>query len=532
MAGPDTSAATALPGAVASEIGVGCRGLTRRFGNTLALDGVDLDVAVGSIHALVGQNGAGKSTCLGIIAGRIKPTSGEVLILGDNHQYGSPRAAQDAGVAAVYQELTVIPQLTPQANAFLPRPLTRGGLLRRGAMRRRYEQACSSLGTPPAPDVPVGRLTVAQQQLVEITRAVMSDSRILLLDEPTAALAPEERRALYRVLHSLRDAGSTIVLVSHNLDEVLANADAVTVFREGYVIDTRPASEWTKPELIESMIGDSSRDLLAAVTTGRTLAEDDSRGAARAAAAVRLKVDGIQLAGRLSDVSFEVRAGEVLGVVGLMGSGRSSLLRALSGLEPGTRGKVEIDGVSKSFPTSPRAAQALGIALLPEERKTQGVFLRMSAAENVALPRLRSLGRFGFLGPRRVESKTQPYLTAMGVSRSKTGHAAGTLSGGNQQKLLFARMSFIKPGVLLADEPTRGIDIGAKADILEEVRRLAREDGVAVVLVSSETEEVIAFSDRILVMAGGRIVDELDASKASEHELLQGAFNVDGVSAS
>jgi ABC-type sugar transport system ATPase subunit len=525
---PADDATTKHSRGAAGASGVGCRGLTRSFGSTLALDNVDLDVAVGTIHALVGQNGAGKSTCLGIIAGRIRPTSGQLFILGDNHQYGSPRAAQEAGVAAVYQELTVIPELTPQANVFLPRPITRGGMLRRRAMRERYEQTCAELGTPPAPDVPVGRLTVAQQQLVEITRAVMSDSRILLMDEPTAALALEERQALYRVLRSLRDGGTTIMLVSHNLDEVLANADVVTVFRDGRVIETRPAAEWTKPDLIKNMLGDSSRDLLAAETTGRKLrgssadaadADDDER-----AAVVRLRAQGIRLPGRLADVSLEVGAGEVLGIVGLMGSGRSSLLRALSGLERDASGRVEVDGKSTSCPTSPGAAHALGIALLPEDRKTQGVCLRLSAAENVALPRLRSAGRLGYVSPRRLVSKTAPYLKAVGVPDVKARQSAASLSGGNQQKLLFARMSFIRPGVLLADEPTRGVDVGAKADILEEVRRLAREEGVAVILVSSETEEVIAYSDRILVMAGGRVVDEFDASKVSDNDLLRGVF--------
>jgi rhamnose transport system ATP-binding protein len=527
MAEPEDAPAAGRATSAPAEIGVACRGLSRTFGSTLALDAVDLDVAVGTIHALVGQNGAGKSTCLGIIAGRIKPTSGQLFILGESHQYGSPRAAQEAGVAAVYQELTVIPELTPQANVFLPRPITRGGMLRRRAMRERYEETCAQLGTPPAPNVPVGQLTVAQQQVVEITRAVMSNSRILLMDEPTAALALEERRALYRVLRSLRDDGTTIVLVSHNLDEVLAHADVVTVFRDGRVIETRPAADWNRAELIKNMLGDSSRALIAAETTGRKPRDLDSGADGYGTphkAVVRLKARGIQLPGRLADIDLEVHAGEVLGIVGLMGSGRSSLLRTLSGLERDAKGRIEVDGRSASCPSSPAAAQALGIALLPEDRKTQGVCLRMSAAENVALPRLRSAGRLGYVSPRRLESKTASYLKAVGVPSAKARQPASSLSGGNQQKLLFARMSFIRPGVLLADEPTRGVDVGAKTDILEEVRRLAREDGVAVVLVSSETEEVLAYSDRILVMAGGRIVDEFDTSTVSDDELVHGAF--------
>lgn len=517
----------------APAVGVSCRGLSRTFGNTRALDGVDLDVAAGTIHALVGQNGAGKSTCLGIIAGRIRPTAGEVTILGKPFHYGNPRSAQDAGVAAVYQELTVIPQLAPQANVFLANPMTRSGCLRRSAMRQRYVQMCDDLGIPAAPDVPAGRLTVAQQQLIEIARAVVSRSQVLLLDEPTTALPLEERQALFRVLRSLRDSGTTIMLVSHNLDEVLANSDTVTVFRDGRLVATRSAGDWTKQELIHHMLGDSSRELLQVETTGKQ-APDVRRVTKTINAAgrpVRLRARNIELPGRIHDVSIELHAGEVLGLAGLMGSGRSSLLRALSGVEHGTKGSLEIDGRPRPWPSSPRAAQSLGIAFLPEDRKAEGVCLSMTSADNVALPRLGTVSRLGYLSPRQMAAKTKPYLQAVGVDLGKVGHAARSLSGGNQQRLLFARMSYIKPRILFADEPTRGVDIGAKADILEEVRRLAHHDGVAVILVSSELEEVIAFSDRILVMAAGRIVGEFAASDVTESQLLNDAFSVDEVRA-
>jgi ABC-type sugar transport system ATPase subunit len=518
-------------GTGAPQAGVSCRRLSRTFGSTRALDRVDLDVAAGTIHALVGQNGAGKSTCLGIIAGRIRPTAGDVTVLGKPFHYGNPRSAQDAGVAAVYQELTVIPQLSPQANVFLANPVTRNGCLRRETMRKRYEQLCDDLGIPAAPDVPVSHLTVAQQQLIEIARAVVSRSKVLLLDEPTTALPLEERQALFRVLRSLRASGTTIMLVSHNLEEVLANCDVVTVFRDGRLVATRPAAEWTRKDLIQHMLGDSSRELLQVETTGKKAPGAGDVTITAADRPVRLHARNIRLPGRLHDVSIELRAGEVLGLAGLMGSGRSSLLRALSGAERGTKGSLEVDGRPRPWPSTPRAAQALGIAFLPEDRKTEGVCLGMTSADNVVLARLRTVSRLGYLSPRQVAARARPYLQAVGVDLGKARHSARSLSGGNQQKLLFARMSYIQPRILLADEPTRGVDVGAKTDILEDVRRLAHQDGVAVILVSSELEEVIAFSDRILVMAAGRIVGEFAGSDVTESQILSHAFRVDEVRA-
>jgi ABC-type sugar transport system ATPase subunit len=507
-------------------VAVSCRSLCRTFGSTQALKDVDVDVAAGTIHSFVGQNGAGKSTCLGIIAGRIRPTSGEVTISGRTFHYGQPRAAQNVGVSAVYQELTVIPQLTPQANVYLAQPHTRLGLLRKGSMRASYEKLCAEMGIPAAPDRPVGDLAVAQQQLIEITRAVASQAQVLLLDEPTAALALEERRSLFRVLHGLRAKGTTIVLVTHNLDEVLDNSDTVTVFRDGRHVATAPAASWTRHDLIRNMLGDASHELLETEMTGSS--PKDVVAEAREVLAdhkpARLRVRGLSLSGRLDDVAFEVRAGEVLGIAGLMGSGRSSLLRALGGAERSARGLLEIDGAAKPWPTSPRAAQRAGIAFLPEDRKTEGICLGMSAAENVVLPRLTGASRLGYLSPRRVAARTTPFLTAAGVDVGKVRHPARSLSGGNQQKLLFARMTYLAPRILLADEPTRGVDVGAKTDILENVRRLARENDVAVVLVSSELEEVLAFSDRILVLAHGRVVGEYIAGQVTENDLLSSAF--------
>jgi ABC-type sugar transport system ATPase subunit len=373
---------------------------------------------------------------------------------------------------------------------------------------------------------------VANQQLIEITRAVVSGAQVILLDEPTAALAVGERQALFRVLDALRANGTTIVLVSHNLDEVLAHSDTVTVFRDGRLIETKAAAKWTKRDLIANMLGSSSAELLEAEAEGsKDLDASDARTTAPVAhGPIVLSARGIQLPGRLRDVSVVLRSGEVLGIAGLMGSGRSSLLRALAGAEPGTRGEIEIDGKKCSWPSSPRSARSLGIGMVPEDRKVEGVCLEMSCADNVALPRFRQSSRLGYLSPRRTAADTARHLKAAGVDLVKMSHPARSLSGGNQQKLLFARMSYLKPRILFADEPTRGVDVGVKADILEELRRLAHEDGVAVILASSELEEVLAFSDRIIVMAEGRVVGEFDnaAGDVTEDQLLDYAFRMSG----
>jgi rhamnose transport system ATP-binding protein len=507
---------------------VTCAGLSRTFGATTALSDVTLEIKRGTIHALVGENGAGKSTCLGIIAGRIPPTSGEVRIFGEGFSYGRPRAAQSLGVAAVYQELTVIPQLKSQVNAFLSQPMGRGGWLSPKAMRRRYVETCERLGIPPAPDVPAGELPVAAQQLIEIVRAVSADARLILLDEPTTALAVHERDALFAVVHSLREQGVTIVFVSHNLDEVLENADQVTVFREGRLVADRPASDWTKVDLVGAMLGAHAARELSDAELGRRPA-GSAQLVAPELGGVLLEVDSLNLAGRLEDVGLELRAGEILGIAGLMGSGRTSLVRSLAGAEPDAVGHMQVAGRPVVWPRRPRAAQRLGIALIPEDRKTQGLALGMSSADNVALPDFGRSGRFGFVSPRRILHRVTPLLRTAGVDAAKLTATARTLSGGNQQKLLFARAGYQEPRILLCDEPTRGVDIGAKTDLLNEIRRLARDQGLGVILVSSELEEVVGFSDRVLVLAGGRVRGVFDNHdrQLNPGDLLAEAFGID-----
>jgi ABC-type sugar transport system ATPase subunit len=514
---PAATAETPTP-PPAGDVAVSCRGLSRSFGATHALRGVDLDIAAGTVHALVGENGAGKSTCLGIVAGRIGPSSGEVRVFGETFSYGDPRAAMKLGVAAVYQELTIIPALSPQVNAFLAHPPTRRGLIRKKRMRQHYEEICAELGIAPAPDVPSGELAVGAQQLIEIVRGISSDARVLLLDEPTAALAEAERDALFRLVASLRDRGVTIIFVSHNLDEVLEHADAITVFRDGELVATKPRAQWTKRELVANMLGpdaaaglfEAELETKAAATSIPAVASSPVAPRSADVAAAAMTIRGLCVPACLDAIDLEVRRGEVLGIAGLMGSGRTSLLRALAGAEPTAEGTLMCDGEAVPWPRNPRAARRLGVAFIPEDRKAQGLALDMTSSENVALSNFGSAGGFGRVTSRQITRRVAPLLKAVGVDASKARQPARTLSGGNQQKLLVARAHFEGPSILLADEPTRGVDIGAKTEILQEVRRLAHEEGLAVVLVSSELEEVTAFSDRIALLVEGRLHDTFD----------------------
>jgi rhamnose transport system ATP-binding protein len=501
-------------------------GITRHFGATRALKGIDLEIARGEIHALVGENGAGKSTALGILAGRIAPTAGCVEIFGQELKYGDPRASRKAGVVAIYQELTIVPQLSPEANVFLGQTLARAGFLSSAAMRGRYVRLCREVGVrPQPPGVPAAGLPVAEQQILEILRALVSEAEIILFDEPTAALGPAEREALFKVMRDLQARGMTIVFVSHNLDEVLSLADTITVFRDGELRQTLPRGSWDKHRLVESMLGREG-DV-------RVMAEllDESaplaRKAARISGEVLLHAEGVTVPGSLFNIDLELRAGEVLGIGGLVGSGRTTLLRALAGLEPGATGKLWVRGHEVSWPRTARRARALGIALLPEDRKGQGIWPALPAMDNVVMSDLGRVASHGLLRPSRTYRAAAEVVPDFGFDRARLRTLAGQLSGGNQQKLLLARWRHSPPAVLLADEPTRGIDIGAKEEITRALEAMAA-DGLGIVVVSSELEEVVALSDRVLVLSEGRATGHLGSKgEITVSDILHAAFRVE-----
>lgn len=495
-------------------LAIDARLLEKRFGGTRALKDVSVRIKAGTIHALVGENGAGKSTFLGVIAGRVPPSSGEVDIHGVPHVFGDPRYARHIGIASIYQELTIVPALTATANVFLGQPLSRNGLLSERAMSIRYGELCELLKVTIPGDAPAGSLSVADQQMLEIMRGVQSDARLILFDEPTTALAPPERDALFRVMRQLRAEGRTMMIVSHNLDEVLDIADTVTVFRDGSVIETSPRERWSKADIVRAMIG-------------HDLKEAGKRRRPPQVAATLLEARDIGLSSAIEDISFSLSACEILGIGGLVGSGRTSLLRCLAGLEPLATGALSISGKEIRMPRSPREALAAGIALVPEDRKAQGLILGLSALENIALTSFGRVSRFGMISTRTMRAAAENVVGKFGFSASRLETTVRDLSGGNQQKILLSKWHYRKPRVLLVDEPTRGIDVGAKEEILTTLRELA-DEGLSIIIASSELEEVVAISDRVIVLSKGRLVAELDGKTRSidVNEILGAAFGV------
>ena len=528
------SALTGQPDACA--VAVRYNAISKRFGATQALCELDLELGERQVHALVGENGAGKSTCLGLLAGRIAPSAGTISVFGREIDYGDPRACRRAGVAAIYQELTIVPALSPQANVFLAGPLTQSGFLSEREMRARYVELCEQIGVAAAPrNARAGDLTIAEQQLLEIMRALVCDAKVILFDEPTASLALPEREALLRLMADLRDQGRTVVFVSHNLDEVLEISDTITVFRDGQLAASRPASDWTKLALVQTMLGDKAK----AAVLREMLDDADVRAETAPTEATRkrpritraelplLAGESITVPGAIRDIAFELRAGEILGLGGLVGSGRTTLLRVLAGLEPRATGRLWLDGREVALPSTVRDSRRLGIGFIPEDRKGAGLVLPMAAMDNIVLSNLGAVARNGILSGRTVAAASQAAAAQMGFQGERIGELARNLSGGNQQKLLLARWRHSVPRILLADEPTRGIDIGAKREIMDALQAMAAEE-LGVIFVSSDLEEVCAIADRVLVLANGASAGVLDRSTGvvTAHDVLHAAFGV------
>jgi simple sugar transport system ATP-binding protein/ribose transport system ATP-binding protein len=494
-------------GGAPAPIHVECRQIGRSFGNTIALDGVSLDVRQGAVHALVGENGAGKSTLGKIVAGVLTPDHGELLVRGEPVSFGSPRDALGRGIAMVAQELQLVPRLTVAQNVFLGAEPRRGAFLDQRALRRRFETLAAEAGFDLPPDAPVGRLSVARQQQVAILAALARQAELLVLDEPTAALSGPDAKRLHEIVRALARAGRTVVLVSHFLGEILELADTVTILRDGLVVRTAPARQETEASLVAGMLG---RTIGQAYPTRRPPAAD-----APAVLTVRdLVAPGVR------GVSFEVRATEIVGLAGLVGAGRTEIARAVYRSTASSSGEVELIGSADW--NGPAGALRAGIAMIPESRKDEGLMLGRPVRENVGLASLRFRRTMGFV--RRAEERRAVAGALEGAAATaSTEQPAGTLSGGNQQKLLFARALLTRPRLLIADEPTRGIDVGAKQSIHALIAELA-SSGAGVLLISSELEEILGLAHRVLVIRGGRIVAELAGDQATEASILAAAF--------
>ena len=498
------------PGAPSRRVLVELREIGKHFGGVRALAGVSVGIEEGEIHALVGENGAGKSTLGKIIAGAVGPDAGEMLLDGEAVTFRSPREALASGIAAIAQELLVVPRLSVAENVFLGTEPRRAGWVMRGVLRRRFEALTAEAGFDLPADRAAGSLRTAEQQQIEILRALARDARLIVMDEPSAALSEPDTVRLHEIIRSLAKAGKSVLLVSHFLREVLELADTVTVLRDGKLVRTKPAAEETESTLIQAMLG---RPLDAAFPPKAVL---------RADAPIALSVRELSAPG-VSGVSLEVRAGEIVGLAGLIGAGRSELARAVFGADRRKDGEVELAG-SRLGAAAPMLSLRHGLAMIPESRKDQGLLLSRSVLENVSLSRLADFSRLGVVNRRSERAAASHALDRVAVKGGDYAAPVAALSGGNQQKVLFARMLMSGPRVLIADEPTRGVDVGAKRAIYDLLVGLAAE-GMGVLLISSEVEEILGLAHRVLVMSRGRIVTELAGEEMTESAILAAAFS-------
>jgi ribose transport system ATP-binding protein len=501
------------------------REITKHFGGVHALEGVTFRARAGEVHALCGENGAGKSTLMKILAGAIDDFHGEIVLDGKPVKFLGPRDAEDAGVRIIHQELNLVPDLTVAANIFLGREMTgRLGFVDDRAMERRSRDMFKRLGAPIDPRAKVSSLRIGDQQMVEIAKSLMFDAAILIMDEPTSALSDAEVARLFRVIGDLRRDGTTVIYISHKMNEVFTLSDSVTVLRDGRFVASAARLETDPAKVVRWMVG---REI-----AGLSFAPVEAHGEAM------LQVESLHLpcrpgSGRpsLSDITFCVRPGEVVGVAGLLGAGRTELLEALFGAsaEP-PRGSILLDGQPATF-RRPDQAIAAGVALVTEDRKTLGLFNQMTVAENITLARLGELTSAGLISSKGEKAAVRQSITGLAIKTTGGRAAITSLSGGNQQKCIIARWLLTEPKLLLLDEPTRGIDVGAKAEIYALIRRLAAQ-GMAVLMTSSELPELLTVCDRILVLCEGRLTAELPRAEATEEAIMDAATRfLDRVSA-
>jgi len=489
------------------------RKVTKRFPGVVALSGVDLEVCPAEVVALIGENGAGKSTLMKILAGVQPADEGELLVEGEVVRFSGVQDAQKAGIALIHQELNLADNLTVAANMFLGREPGKFGWIDQGLIEREAARVLKLVGLDVEPDTLLSELTLGKQQLVEIAKALSTDAKVIIMDEPTSSLSLSESERLFEVIRDLRKNGVSVIYISHRLGEVKELADRVVVFRDG-----ENAGELDRDEV--------EHDAMVRLMVGRDVSEFYQR-TAHEFGEVAFSVRGLRTVENPSHpINFEVRAGEVVGVAGLVGAGRSEMLAALFGARPALEGEILIAGKS-GLPRSPREALGRGLALVPEDRKGQGLILDMAVKENMSLASLARDAKGPFLNTKKEDELVAEMTRALRVKTPGSWQLARYLSGGNQQKVVLAKWLALKPKVLLLDEPTRGIDIGAKEEIYLLMEQFARE-GMAVLFVSSEMEEIIGMADRTLVMHEGRITGELDREDFGDEAIMALATGATG----
>ena len=490
----------------ATEPMLAMNGISKSFPGVVALDHVDLELQSGEVLALLGENGAGKSTLIKVLAGAHRPDAGSIRIDSREANFHDPVDAQRRGIAVIYQEFNLVPALTVRENIFLGRERARNGFVRSGEEHGRAKELLNRLGVGINPSAVCRRLSVAEQQLVEIAKALSQDAGIIVMDEPSAALSAPEVERLFAIIGDLKARGLGIIYISHRLEEVFRIADRVMVMRDGRCVATRPIEEVTRESLIEMMVG-------------RKLEKEFPLRQARPGEE-RLVVEGLSRGEKVRHVSFSIRRGEVLGLTGLIGAGRTETARLIFGADRRDSGTIRLDGRKLAI-RDPRDAIQAGIALLTEDRKAQGLVLGRSVRENFALPNLAHLSSWGFVHQRRERGALARYVESLRLRLSHNDQPVGTLSGGNQQKVVLAKWLERNCQVIVFDEPTRGIDVGAKFEVYQLINELAAQ-GKAILMISSELPEVLGMSDRILVMNDGQITGEItDVRQATQEQIME-----------
>ncbi len=481
------------------------RGISKSFPGVRALADVSITLDRGEVLGIVGENGAGKSTLMRVLAGVVAPDSGDVLLDGVAFRPRGPRDALDAGIIVIHQELSLVPDRSVAENIHLGHlPRGRFGGVRRGFLNRQSRKLLDEVGLSIDPRTKVAALGIAQQQLVEIARALSRDARVIVMDEPTATLTQTEQRILFTTMSRLRASGVGLIFISHHLEEIFEICDRTTVLRDGASIETKPSRDWTQDTLIQAMVNRPIEALF------------PQRNAVLGP--VLLDVETLSSGTRFEGVSLQVRSGEVVGLGGLIGAGRTEVLKTIFGALPATAGKVKVGGADPKI-TSPRQALAAGVALVPEDRKGEGLILAFPVRDNLALSTLAGMARLGVLSRRRIETLAKRSIADLRIRTPGSGQRTRSLSGGNQQKIVLGRALTTKPRVFLLDEPTRGIDVGAKVEVYRLINALA-EGGAAILVVSSDMIELLGISDRIVVMRSGRIAGTVPRAEFSQEKIM------------
>jgi len=487
------------------------QGIGKTFPGVRALEGVQLTVKEGQVHALLGENGAGKSTLIKILSGAYRKDEGQILFEGQPVEIRDPHDAQALGISTIYQEFNLAHDLTVAENVFLGHLPTKGGRVDWSTVKARTREILDTLGVELSVDAPISSLPIAEQQLVEIAKALNRKTRILIMDEPSALLGEKDLDNLFRVVRSLQAQGIGIIYISHRLREIFELADEVTVLKDGRYVATRKVSEVTMDDLVKLMIGRDLKD----VYPKRTVEQGD----------VLLEVSNLSQSKLLRDISFQLHAGEIVGFAGIVGSGRTELARAIFGADPSS-GEMRIAGKLYK-PHSPAAAIRNGVALVTEDRKAQGLFLQLSVRINTTISGLRRLTRLGVINFGKELTLVKRMIQELRIKTPTPSFLVLNMSGGNQQKVVLARWLSVGTRIFMMDEPTRGIDVGSKSEIYQIMDELTKQ-GVGIIMISSELPEVLGMSDRIMVMRQGRIVKELSRAEASEETIMQYAVGSAG----